>query len=351
MRSVKVIAIVLIASIVPSAMSQPRVAFTRTFNDVRVRFLSTQITTDSRGQAEWGFSALVEADDVRLLLDTGNLPGTVTANARVLNVPLEGVHDVVLSHWHSDHTGGLLSVLNALGSDGARIYVHPAIFDEKFSSASTTKQINALRDSRAAIEATHGHFDFSAEPRELRPGIVLTGSIPRVHERDQKLPPGNLMRQDSTLVVDTVPDEQSMVINTRDGLIVVTGCGHAGVVNTIEHVRNMFPDRPIAALVGGFHWFASGESDIVDAGDQLKKLGVLRLVGAHCTLVEPMFTLRQHGWSRDAAAVGTIGSDFSLHRPAPSLDDELGATLPIVVARPERHASACHTGSEHLPGR
>jgi 7,8-dihydropterin-6-yl-methyl-4-(beta-D-ribofuranosyl)aminobenzene 5'-phosphate synthase len=166
-----------------------------------------------------------------------------------------------------------------------------------------------------------------------------------LHDRDQKLPPGNLMREGGSLTVDTVPDEQSLVINTRDGLVVVTGCGHAGVVNTIEHVRNMFPDRPIAALIGGFHWFASGESDIVDAGDQLRKLGVSRLIGAHCTLIEPMFTLRQHGWSRDAAAVGAIGSDFSLHRPAPSVADELLATPQIVVAHPEGRASACHTGS------
>jgi 7,8-dihydropterin-6-yl-methyl-4-(beta-D-ribofuranosyl)aminobenzene 5'-phosphate synthase len=345
MRLVKVFAAVILAAIVPPAMSQPRVAFTRTFNDVRLRFLSTQMTTDPRAQAEWGFSALVEADDVRLLLDTGNLPGTVTVNAKVLNVPLEGVHDVVLSHWHADHTGGVLSVLDAVGNDGANIYVHPAIFDEKFSSASATKQINTLRDSRAAIEAKHGHFDLSAEPREIRPGLVLTGSIPRLHDHDQKLPPGNLMRGGGALTVDTVPDEQSLVINTRDGLVVVTGCGHAGVVNTIEHVRNMFPDRPIAALIGGFHWFASGESDIVDAGDQLRKLGVSRLVGAHCTLIEPMFTLRQHGWSRDAAALGAIGSDFSLHRPAPAVADGLLPTPQIVVAHPEGRASACHTGS------
>ena len=343
-QSVKVFAAVLLVTIVPSARSQPRVTFTRTFNDVRLRFLSTQITADPRTQAEWGFSALVEADDVRLLVDTGNLPGTVTANAKALNVPLEGVHDVVLSHWHSDHTGGVRSILNPAGNDGPRIYAHPAIFDEKFSSGSTSKQINTLRDNRAAIEARHGHFDLSAEPREIRPGLVLTGSIPRLRDRDQKLTTGNLMRQGNTFAVDTVPDEQSVVINTRDGLIVVTGCGHAGVVNTIEHVRQMFPDRPIAALIGGFHWFASSESDIVEAGEQLRKLGVSRLIGAHCTLVEPMFTLRQHGWSREAAAVGAIGSDFFLHRPASSVASELFAKPPSVAAHPEGRASTCHTG-------
>jgi 7,8-dihydropterin-6-yl-methyl-4-(beta-D-ribofuranosyl)aminobenzene 5'-phosphate synthase len=345
MQSVKVFAAVLLVTMVPSAMSQPRVTFTRTFNNVRIRFLSTQLTTNPRAQAEWGFSALVEADDVRLLIDTGNLPGTVTANAKVLNVPLEGIRDVVLSHWHADHTGGLLSVLGAVAHDGPTIFAHPAIFDEKFSSESTTKQINTLRDERATIEAKHGRFDLSAEPREIRPGFAMTGSISRLHDSDQKLPPGNLMRRGDSFALDTVLDEQSLVINTRDGLIVVTGCGHAGVVNTIEHVRSLFPDRPLAALVGGFHWFASGESDIVDAGDQLRKLGVSRLIGAHCTLIEPMFTLRQHGWSREAAAIGAIGSDFSLRQSATSASGALFSTPSMVVAHSGERASTCHAGS------
>jgi len=342
-QSIQVFAAVVVATIVPSAVARPRVTFTRTFNEVRLRFLSTQITSDLGARAEWGFSALVEADDARLLFDTGNLPDTVVVNAKVLNVRLHGIQDMVLSHWHVDHTGGVPAVLDVVGDDGAKIYAHPAIFDEKFTNGSTTRQVNTLRDRRGAMEAKHGVFDLSAEPREIRPGFVLTGSIPRLHERDQKLPKGNLMRQDSTLVVDTVPDEQSLVINTHDGLIVVTGCGHAGVVNTIEHVRGLFPDRPIAALVGGFHWFASSEAEIVEAGDELHKLGVPRLVGAHCTLVEPMFTLRQHGWSREAAAVGAIGTDFLLHQSASSVANEM-ITMPpaVAAASPEGRGSSCH---------
>jgi hypothetical protein len=107
----------------------------------------------------------------------------------------------------------------------------------------------------------------------------------------------------------------------------------------------MFPDRPIAALIGGFHWFASGESHIVDAGDQLRKLGVSRLIGAHCTLIEPMFTLRQHGWSREAAAIGAIGSDFSLRQSPSSVANALFSTPPMVVAHSGERASNCHTGS------
>jgi 7,8-dihydropterin-6-yl-methyl-4-(beta-D-ribofuranosyl)aminobenzene 5'-phosphate synthase len=332
-------------TLVPAAgPAQPRVAFTRTFNDVRIRFLSTQLAVEGRG--EWGFSALVEADDARLLFDTGNLPDTATSNAKVLKVSLAGIRDVVLSHWHGDHTGGLASALDLTGESGTRIYAHPAIFDKKFARNSQQVQVNTLRDRRATVEGRHGAFDLSADPREIRPGFALTGSVPRTRERDQKLPDGSLMRQNGALVVDTVPDEQSLIINTRDGLIVLTGCGHAGVVNTVDHVRRLFPDRPVAAVVGGFHWFASPDADVVNAADELKTMGVTRLVGAHCTLVEPIFTLRQHGWTRDSAAIGAVGTDFFLRRPASSAaaDPAPPAKIDPRDARvaPVNASSSCH---------
>src|SRR5436309_2820586 len=166
-----------------------------------------------------------------------------------------------------------------------------------------SRTFNDLREQRSAIEAARGVFSLSSEPREIRPGFVLTGGVPRPHPADQKLADLAVVRDGERLVLDTVPDEQSLIINTRDGLVVVTGCGHAGIVNTIEHVRALFPDRPIAAVVGGFHWYASPEAEIVETGRQLRGLGVSRLTGAHCTLIEPMLALRQHGWSREAAAI------------------------------------------------
>ena len=300
---------------ISSVPAQPRLAFTRTFDDVRIRFLSTQLATDGAVRSEWGFGALVEADDTRLLFDTGNLPDTVTMNARALHVGLQGIHDLVLSHWHPDHTGGVLSVLAATGPGETSIFAHPRIFEEKFRRVSPDVSANLLRHDRAAIEAAHGVFSLSAEPREIRPGFALTGSVPRPHTADQKLADTAVVREGAALVVDTVPDEQSLIINTRDGLIVVTGCGHAGVVNTVAHVRALFPNRPIAAVVGGFHWYATDESQIVETGRELRGLGVSRLTGAHCTLVEPMFALRQHGWSRESAAIGAVGDDFFL-RPS-----------------------------------
>src|SRR5712692_6046095 len=325
----------------------PTPTFSRTFDHVAIRYLSTQVSASLVGRAEWGFSAVVEADEVRLLFDTGLAPDTVTANAMALHVDLRGLHGIVISHWHRDHTGGVLAVLAAMGASPdrpARIYVHPAIFDAKLQRDAPDRQVNALRENRSAIQQAGGSFQLSAAPREIAPGMVLTGSVPRVDPDDQKLPVDFLSAD--TRARDTVPDEQSLVVNTRDGLIVLTGCGHAGIVNTVQYVKQLFPARSIYAVVGGFHWFASSETDISRAGDRLKTLGVSRVVGAHCTLVEPMFILRQHGWSRDAAVVGAIGSDFQQGRSAQSAPAEerivAMASAPSSPLAADIPAPSCH---------
>jgi 7,8-dihydropterin-6-yl-methyl-4-(beta-D-ribofuranosyl)aminobenzene 5'-phosphate synthase len=296
--------------------------FTRTFDNLRIRFLSTQIAADASVRSEWGFGALVEADEARLLFDTGYLRDTVTTNAAALHVDLRGIHDIVLSHWHGDHTGGIEAVLNAVGAGETRLHVHPAIFDSKFRRDAPDQQVNTLRARRGAIEAAHATFRVSSDPHEIVPGMVVTGSIPRLRAKDQKLPDFFVL---PTGEIDPLPDEQALVVNTRDGLVVITGCGHAGTVNTTAYVRSLFPNRPIVAVVGGFHWYASPENEIAEAGEHLKELGVERLMGAHCTLVEPMFTLRQHGWSRDAALVGAVGRDFVLHSTTASPDPDRAA--------------------------
>src|ERR1700757_3529525 len=108
-RWIAPIGVSLLALLAPALPAQPALTFSRTFDNVRIRFLSTQLAVEGRG--EWGFSALVEADEDRLLFDTGNLPDTVTANANVLKVSLHGIREMVLSHWHGDHTGGLGSAI------------------------------------------------------------------------------------------------------------------------------------------------------------------------------------------------------------------------------------------------
>src|SRR5204863_8904451 len=103
-----------------------------------------------------------------------------------------------------------------------RLHVHPAIFDAKFRRGAPDQQVNTMRSRRAEIESAHGVFCPSAEPREILPGLVLTGSIPRLLPRDQKLADQFVLPNGG---IDPGTDEQALVVNTREGLVVVTGCG------------------------------------------------------------------------------------------------------------------------------
>ena len=122
------------------------------------------------------------------------------------------------------------------------------------------------------------------------------------------------MQTPSGLVEDTIPEDQSLVLNTAKGLVVVSGCGHAGVVNTLTFAEKEFPTTPVYALVGGFHLFPATDQQLDWTADKLKGFGVSYLVGAHCTGIEAVYRIRQRlNLSRQSAVVGAVGATFVLN--------------------------------------
>jgi 7,8-dihydropterin-6-yl-methyl-4-(beta-D-ribofuranosyl)aminobenzene 5'-phosphate synthase len=121
------------------------------------------------------------------------------------------------------------------------------------------------------------------------------------------------VRTPAGLVEDTVPDDQSIVVNTSQGLVLITGCGHAGIVNIATAVDAQFAHSPIAAVLGGLHLFAADDQQVDWTAGQLKKFGIRYLMGAHCTGIESLYRLRGAlGLSRKTAVVGAVGADFTL---------------------------------------
>jgi 7,8-dihydropterin-6-yl-methyl-4-(beta-D-ribofuranosyl)aminobenzene 5'-phosphate synthase len=115
------------------------------------------------------------------------------------------------------------------------------------------------------------------------------------------------------LVEDTIPEDASVVVDTPDGLVVVSGCGHAGIINTVEYARKVVRAAPIVAAIGGFHLFAASDATLDWTGAKLKDVGLRYLIGAHCTGIEAVYRLRQiTGLTRKTAVVGSVGSSFTL---------------------------------------
>ena len=281
---------------------------------LEVVVLSTMLT-DRAGIGEWGFSALVVADGHRLLFDTGSRPETVLNNARELEIDLSGVTEVILSHHHGDHTGGLVTLRRELARRNPRAvgkaHVGPGIFLSR--PGSDEHETNESVAFKGQYEALGGSFVVAERPTELFPGAWLTGAVPRTYpERNWSLQ-RMIKTADGRLVEDNVPEDMSLVFDTDKGLVVLAGCGHAGIINTLEFARRQVRETPVYAALGGFHLFQADAATLDWTASKLRSFGISQMLGAHCTGIEAVFGLRRRlGLSRANCVVGAVGAKFSL---------------------------------------
>lgn len=278
----------------------------------RVQILSTMLS--DHGIGEWGFAALVEADGHRFLVDTGARPQTVLDNAAWLGLDLSSVTDVVLTHNHSDHTGGLLSLRRALREKNpaalSRAHVAPGIF---WSRPGPEGESNGMLALRSAYEAEGGRFVEHARPEALYPGVWITGPVPRPNPERNWSGSGRVRTPEGEVVEDTIPEDQSVVLETVRGLVLISGCGHAGLVNTLEFARASLGNAPVYAALGGFHLLSLDDAKLSWTAAALRGAGVQKFVGAHCTGLEAVYRFRRElALSRDACVVGAVGATFSL---------------------------------------
>src|ERR1700733_12515047 len=206
----------------PLAFSSPSSAGPRAeVHALKITILSTMLADDGIG--EWGFSALVEADGRKILFDTGARPNTVLENAKELKIDLSDVQDVVLSHFHDDHTTGLMTLRKELSKKNpaalSRVHVAKGIFLERRG-----KDRNPMIAVKKEYEAAGGKFIEHDKVDEIFPGVWLTGPVPRVYP-EKNYPAGIEVNEDGKWVEDNVPDDQSLVFNTDRGLVLLAGGG------------------------------------------------------------------------------------------------------------------------------
>lgn len=292
------------------AFTEPRAA-----EDVKVTILSSNLA-DGATVGEWGFSALVEVDGRCVLFDAGRHPDTVSRNADTLEVDLSCVTDVVLSHFHYDHTDGLptlLEKLRPLNADAIRrVHVAKGFFLSRRIPSRGDGEWNGMIAMRAQLSAAGVTFVEHDRPKEILPSVWVTGPVERRHA--EKTYPAQIQVQiDGEWVEDYVPDSQGLTIVTEDGPIVLLGCGHSGSVNLLEQVQRSIQDAPIQALMGGMHLYEADEQTLGWTADRLNEIGIQHLMAGHCTGIEPLMRLRTGlGLSRKTAVVGAVGSRFVL---------------------------------------
>ncbi|MGH9832649.1 MAG: MBL fold metallo-hydrolase [Blastocatellia bacterium] len=288
----------------------------QTVQSLRMQVLSTMLSGNPGGGiGEWGFAAIVEVDGQRILFDTGARPDTVLKNARELGVDLSTVKDVILSHNHSDHTNGLLTLRREFAKANptalARAHVGKGIF---WNRPAASGEANVMVKIKPEYEAAGGAFIEYNEPKEILPGVWLTGPVPRVHP-ERNWSGGGRMKTPDGLAEDTVPEDMSLVAVTNKGLVVISGCGHAGIINTLEHARQKIKASPVHAALGGFHLFALDDEKLNWTAGKLKEFGLRHFLGAHCTGIEAVYHIRrQAGLDRQSCLVSAVGSSFTLDK-------------------------------------
>jgi 7,8-dihydropterin-6-yl-methyl-4-(beta-D-ribofuranosyl)aminobenzene 5'-phosphate synthase len=282
---------------------------------LKITVLVTNLAGDPHeGGGEWGYSALVEADGHKIVYDTGATPNVALSNAKLLKVNLSDVDEVILSHNHWDHVGGLMSLRNELKSGNpkalSRAHVGARVFEPRLNDAGDDQ--NGLRAIRAEYVAGGGEFVVHDRPTEIFPGVWFTGPVPR-NNPEKNWTPGLSLKTSGGLVEDNVPEDSALIFDTAEGIVILTGCAHAGIVNITQYARSLLGNRPIAAIVGGLHLFAASDQTVDWTATTLKTYGVANLLAGHCSGLEATYKLRQGlGLDRKTAVVSAVGSSFTL---------------------------------------
>ena len=261
--------------------------FTKT-SEYEITILATNIANFG-GVGEWSFSALLESNDESILFDTGFDEDTVLHNANLLRKDLSKVEKVILSHFHGDHTGGLIKLrrtfMNINPNAFSEVYVADGFFEQRFDKDGNLRgfiggfdEVTDFINETKKIGIT---FKIINEPLEIAKNLVLSGPVERIFE-DVVVSPGFYIKENGLLVDDLLKDDQSLGIKTDKGWYMMSGCGHAGMMNTAHKFQNI-EDRDIFGAIGGFHLFKSSDAVISETANSLKDFGLRQLVGGHCT--------------------------------------------------------------------
>ena len=187
---------------------------------------------------EHGFACFIETDAGNVLFDTGQ-GLSIRGNAAALGKNLASIHSVAISHGHYDHTGGLPQVLDLAGP--LPVYGHPGIFAARTWSDDQSTRYIGIRHRRAYLESFGAQFHLSRNPVEILPGVHLTGEIPRNNDFERPDPNMTLFPEGTVPISpDPITDDLSLVVDSPEGLILVLGCAHAGMINIFNHVLKLF---------------------------------------------------------------------------------------------------------------
>ena len=253
-------------------------------------YVERGVLSAARLMGEQGLSFYLNQGQWKLLFDTGN-GLSLLHNTSILNVPIEKLSGVVISHGCYGHHGGLESLLQT--TKRQNIYVHPHIFKDKWvlKEGKEPRYHSILNKDR--MESLGGKFVLRENTLELSDNLFLLGPFVRKRPTQDGNINNRYFRKDSSLEIDLLDDEQVLAFKTPEGLVLVSACTHNGLINTAEQALEMTGEERIHAILGGLHTYGCSEEEVLSLADWLNEQGVSLLLCSHCTGLETANILRK----------------------------------------------------------